>query len=124
VRASAGQPTEATRQLFLLEFVQGFRAGHKQTLLVFYDFQAEHWMHLGTTNPIESLLATVRLRTDKTKGTRLACFTKVFKLLELASKHWRVLNGSTLLRNVLAGIVYVNGGQENRPLKKNVTHKI
>jgi putative transposase len=83
----------------------------REELLVFYDFPAEHWMHLRTTNPIESVFATVRLRTDKTKGTgtRLACLTMVFKLMESASKHWRALNGSTLLRDVLAGIVYVDG---------------
>jgi len=83
----------------------------REELLVFYDFPAEHWIHLRTTNPIESVFATVRLRTEKTKGTgtRLACLTMVFKLMESASKHWHALNGSTLLRDVLAGIVYVDG---------------
>jgi putative transposase len=84
-------------------------------LLVFFDFPAEHWVHLRTTNPIESTFATVRLRTAKTKGTgtRLACLTMVFKLMESASKHWRTLNGSTLLADVIAGIVYVDGVKEN-----------
>ena len=84
-------------------------------LLVFYDFPAEHWVHLRTTNPIESTFATVRLRTAKTKGagTRLACLTMVFKLMESASKHWRTLNRSTLLRDVSAGVVYVDGIKEN-----------
>jgi putative transposase len=84
-------------------------------LLVFYDFPAEHWAHLRTTNPIESTFATVRLRTAKTKGTgtRLACLTMVFKLMESASKHWRTLNGSTLLGDVIAGVVYVDGVKEN-----------
>jgi putative transposase len=83
----------------------------REELLVFYDFPAEHWMHLRTTNPIESVFATVRLRTEKTKGsgTRTACLTMVFKLMESASKHWRALNGSALLGDVLAGIVYVDG---------------
>jgi putative transposase len=84
-------------------------------LLVFYDFPAEHWIHLRTTNPIESTFATVRLRTEKTKGsgTRGACLTMVFKLMESASKHWRLLNGSKLLGDVIAGAVYVDGVKEN-----------
>jgi transposase-like protein len=83
-------------------------------LLAFYDYPAPHWMHLRTTNPIESTFATVRLRTHKTKGTgsRLACLTMVFKLMESASKHWRTLNGTALLRDVIAGVVYVDGVQE------------
>jgi putative transposase len=87
----------------------------REQLLVFYDFPAEHWVHLRTTNPIESTFATVRLRTAKTKGagTRLACLTMVFKLMESASKHWRMLNGSRLLQDVIAGVVYVDGVKEN-----------
>ena len=84
-------------------------------LLVFYDFPAEHWIHLRTTNPIESTFATVRLRTVKTKGAgnRIACLTMVFKLLESASKHWRLLNGSKLLGGVIRGVVYVDGAKED-----------
>ena len=80
-------------------------------LLRFYDFPAEHWLHLRTTNGIESVLATVRLRTEKTKGsgTRVACLTMVFKLMESASRRWRVLNGSGLLNDVLKGTVFVDG---------------
>jgi putative transposase len=87
----------------------------RETLLVFYDFPAEHWMHLRTTNPIESTFATVRLRTEKTKGTgtRTACLTMVFKLMESAAKHWRGLNGSVLLRDVIAGVAYVDGVKQN-----------
>jgi putative transposase len=87
----------------------------REQLMVFYDFPAEHWIHLRTTNPIESTFATVRLRTAKTKGTgtRLACLTMVFKLMESASKHWRMLNGSRLLQDVIAGVVYVDGVKEN-----------
>ncbi len=56
-------------------------AKDRTELLVFYDFPAEHWVHLRTTNVIESVFATVRLRTEKTKGsgTRVACLTMVFK---------------------------------------------
>jgi putative transposase len=90
-------------------------AKDRAELLVFYDFPAEHWMHLRTTNPIESTFATVRLRTVKTKGagTRLACLTMVFKLMESASTHWRTLNCSKLLGDVIAGVVYVDGVKEN-----------
>jgi len=78
---------------------------------VFYDFPAEHWVHLRTTNVIESVFATVRLRTEKTKdsGTRVACLTMVFKLMESASRRWRSLNGSPLLVEVLKGVVFVDG---------------
>ena len=80
-------------------------------LLRFYDFPAEHWLHLRTTNVIESVFATVRLRTEKTKGsgTRVACLTMVFKLMESASRRWRVLNGSGLLNEVIKGTVFVDG---------------
>jgi putative transposase len=83
-------------------------------LLTFYDFPAEHWLHLRTTNAIESVFATVRLRTEKTKGsgTRQACLTMVFKLMESASKRWRALNGSSLLADVIKGVVFVDGEKE------------
>jgi putative transposase len=80
-------------------------------LMAFYDFPAEHWQHLRTSNPIESTFAGIRLRTEKTKGsgTRSACLSMVFKLCELAQKHWRKLNGSQLLSDVIAGVPFVDG---------------
>jgi transposase-like protein len=83
----------------------------RDLLLTFYDFPAEHWMHIRTTNPIESTFATVRLRTDKTKGcgSRLACLTMVFKLVESAAKHWRALNGAALAGEVIRGVQFVDG---------------
>jgi transposase-like protein len=83
----------------------------REALIAFYDFPAEHWMHIRTTNPIESTFATVRLRTNKTKGcgTRTACETMVFKLMESASKGWRKLNGAVLLREILQGMKFVDG---------------
>ena len=83
----------------------------KDALLAFYDFPAEHWLHLRTTNPIESTFATVRLRTEKTKGcgSRVAGLTMVFKLAESAGKGWRSLNGSALIQDVIAGVVFVDG---------------
>ena len=86
-------------------------AKDREVLLTFYDFPAEHWLHIRTTNPIESVFATVRLRTDKTKGTgtRDACLTMVYKLMESAGKNWRSLNGSDLLQEVIQGTVFVDG---------------
>jgi putative transposase len=80
-------------------------------LLTFYDFPAEHWRHIRTTNPIESTFATVRLRTVKTKGSgsRMACLTMVFKLMESASRSWRLLNGSSHLKAVISGAKFVDG---------------
>jgi transposase-like protein len=86
----------------------------REELLLFYDFPAMHWIHLRTTNPIESTFATVRLRTTKTKGSgsRSACLTMVFKLMESASKKWRLLNGSPLLAKVIAGVRFVDGVEQ------------
>ena len=83
----------------------------KEELLAFYDFPAEHWAHLRTSNPIESTFATVRLRTYKTKGagSRIACLTMAFKLVESAQNHWRKLNGSALLPEVIAGVIFKDG---------------
>jgi putative transposase len=80
-------------------------------LLAFYDFPAEHWIHLRTSNPIESTFATVRLRTAKTKGSgsRIACLTMVFKLAMSAQKHWRTLNGAKLLADVIEGVQFEDG---------------
>jgi transposase-like protein len=83
----------------------------QEELLAFYDFPAEHWQHLRTSNPIESTFATVRLRTSKTKGagSRAACLAMAFKLVECAQNHWRKLNGSTLLPAVVAGVIFKDG---------------
>jgi transposase-like protein len=83
----------------------------QEELLAFYDFPAEHWQHLRTSNPIESTFATVRLRTSKTKGagSRTACLAMAFKLVESAENHWRKLNGSTLLPEVIAGVIFKDG---------------
>ncbi len=83
----------------------------QEELLAFYDFPAEHWQHLRTSNPIESTFATVRLRTSKTKGagSRSACLAMAFKLVESAQKHWRKLNGNALLPEVIAGVIFKDG---------------
>lgn len=83
----------------------------REELLAFYDFPAEHWRHLRTTNPIESTFATIRLRHRRTKGSgsRLACLTMMFKLAEVAQSHWRKLNGSQLLADVISGVQFKDG---------------
>ena len=86
-------------------------AKDREELLAFYDFPAEHWIHLRTTNPIESTFATVRLRTKRTKGSgsRMACLTMAFKLVQSAEKRWRALNGSQLLPHVVQGVPFIDG---------------
>lgn len=76
---------------------------HADSMLAFYDFPAEHWCHIRSSNPIESTFATVRLRTAKTKGcgTALATLTMVFKLVENASKKWKKLRGYERLAEVI-----------------------
>jgi transposase-like protein len=83
----------------------------KAVLFTFYDFPAQHWSHLRTTNPIESTFATVRLRTQRTKGSgsRMATLTMVFKLGMEAQKHWRRLNGPELVVKVITGVKFVDG---------------
>jgi putative transposase len=88
----------------------------KEWLFTFYDFPAQHWSHLRTTNPIESTFATVRLRTQRTKGcgSRIATLTMVFKLGTEAQKHWRRLNGSELIPKVITGVPFVDGEERNQ----------
>jgi putative transposase len=82
-------------------------------LMAFYDFPAEHWGHLRTSNPIESTFATVRLRTYRTKGpgSREAGLAMAFKLARKAQSRWRKLNGSEKLQELIDGIVFVDGEQ-------------
>jgi transposase-like protein len=86
-------------------------AKDKESMLAFYDFPAEHWTHIRTTNPIESTFATVRLRTKKTRscGSRKTTLTMVFKLVQSAENRWRRLRGFKLLADVITGIKFVNG---------------
>src|ERR1700760_2149865 len=86
-------------------------AKDKEVLFTFYDFPAQHWPHLRTTNPIESTFATVRLRTHRTKGcgSRIATLTMVFKLGLEAQKHWRRLQGFELIPKVVTGVRFVDG---------------
>jgi transposase-like protein len=83
----------------------------REELLAYYDFPAEHWPHIRTTNPIESTFSTVRLRSDKTRscGSRETTLTMMSKLLETAKKGWRRIKGSHLVKDVIAGVRFQDG---------------
>lgn len=89
-------------------------AKDKEDLFTFYDFPAEHWIHLRTTNPIESTFSTVRLRTVRTKGcgSRTATLTMVYKLAQQAEKHWHRLNKHEYVALVVQGVQFTNGIME------------
>jgi len=89
----------------------------QEELLAFYDFPAEHWIHLRTTNPIESTFSTVRLRTKVTRGagSPAAALAMVFKLVESAQAHWRAITGARLVPMVRAGARFENGVLVERP---------
>ena len=89
----------------------------REALLCFFDFPAEHWLHLKTTNPIESAFATVRLRTRVTKGpgSAEAGLAMAFKLLEAAQDRWRAVNGPHLVALVRAGATFEKGVLIERP---------
>jgi putative transposase len=86
-------------------------------LLAFYDYPAEHWVHLRTTNPIESTFATVRHRTRVTKGpgSRAAGLAMAFKLIEAAQDRWRAVNAPHLVALVRTGATFINGHLVERP---------
>jgi transposase-like protein len=88
-----------------------------EVLLAFYDFPAEHWIHLRTTNPIESTFATVRHRTKITRGpgSRAAGLAMAFKLIEAAQDRWRAVNSPHLVALVRAGALFINGKLVERP---------
>ena len=84
-------------------------------LLAFYDFPAENWCHIRTTNPIESTFATIRLRQRKTRGcgSAKASLTMMFKLAQSAAKGWRKLRGHTHLKDLLRGVRFIDGENEH-----------
>ena len=86
-------------------------AQDREVLVAFYDFPAEHWGHIRTTNPIESTFATVRARTDKTRGclSRVTMLAMVFKLYQSAAKRWHRLRAAHYLPEVMTGIVFQDG---------------
>ena len=93
----------------------------KDKLLAFYDFPAEHWGHIRTTNPIESTFATVRLRTGKTRNcvARNTILAMVFKLVQSAEKRWQRLRGFELLADVIDGVNFVNGVKQQEKSERS-----
>jgi transposase-like protein len=83
----------------------------RDVLLNFFDFPAEHWAHIRSTNPIESTFATVRLRTDKTRGciSKDSILALVFKLVQSAEKRWLRIRGFRSLADVIEGVPFKDG---------------
>jgi|GraSoiStandDraft_4_1057263.scaffolds.fasta_scaffold294369_1 putative transposase len=114
-------PTRAKAQRAYEQFLKDYSVKYpkacdclkkdKDVLFTFYDFPALHWVHLRTTNPIESTFAGVRHRTRQTKGcgSVAATMAMVFQLARVAEKHWRRLNGTDLLAQVITGVKFVDG---------------
>jgi transposase-like protein len=114
-------PNRAAAEAAIDVFAEKYRAKYgraveclakdRAALLAFYDFPAEHWDHLRTTNPIESVFATVRHRTVRTKGSLSSTTARlmVFKLVIAASKTWRRLKGTNQLPKVIAGVRFNDG---------------
>lgn len=94
----------------------------KASMLAFYDFPAEHWQHIRTTNPIESVFASVRLRTTKSKscGSRKTTLAMTYKLITTAQDKWRRLRGFRLLADVVQGIQFKDGERVERDQQQSV----
>ena len=94
----------------------------KDEMLAFYDFPAEHWAHVRTTNPIESMFATVRLRTNKTKscGSRKPTLAMAFKLMKTAESNWRRLRGFKLLADVIRGVKFQDGIRKTEEYQQDI----
>lgn len=112
-RADAEKAFDACLRKYETKYVKAMECLRKDRdqMLTFYDFPAEHWTHLRTTNPIESIFATIRLRHRRTKGSgsRVACLAMVFKIVEAAAKRWRRLKSSNLVRSVVEGVQFKDG---------------
>lgn len=112
-RDHAVQAIKTFAQLYAAKFPKAVKkiTEDEAELLAFFDFPAEHWIHLRTTNPIESTFATVRLRTKVTRGagSRTAALAMVFKLIEFAQARWRAVNAPHLVALVRAGARFERG---------------
>lgn len=112
-REAAHQAFDNALQRFETKYPKAMRCLDKDRdeLLAFYDFPAEHWVHLRTTNPIESTFATVRLRTKRTRacGSRDTTLAMVFRLLQTAEKRWKRIKGFQLLELVINNVQFRNG---------------
>ena len=110
-------PDRATAEAALATFVEKYGKAvaclvkDREALLCFYDFPAEHWDHLRTSNPIESVFAAVRHRTVRTKGalSQDTARLMVFKLVMAAARTWRRLKGENQLPKVIQGVTFKNG---------------
>lgn len=121
LREIYGAPTRSAAEMAIDVFAEKYGAKYnkavdcltkdRETLLAFYDFPAEHWDHLRTSNPIESVFATVRHRTVRTKGSLSSKTARlmVFKLVMAAAKSWRRLKGQNQLPKLLAGAKFQDG---------------
>jgi transposase-like protein len=119
-------PEKAEAQIHFDDFIRIYETKYPKAakclkkdsdvLLTFYDFPAEHWRHIRTTNPIESTFATVRLRTAKVRGcfSSKTVLTMAFKLCQCAEKRWIKLHHPKKLAEVIRGVNFVNGVEENR----------
>lgn len=112
-RAAALKAIEIFKEKYTAKYQRGVTCltRDSEALLAFYDFPAEHWDHLRTSNPIESVFATVRHRTVRTKGALSQKTAKlmVFTLVRAASKTWRKLNGTNQLPHVIEGVRFADG---------------
>jgi transposase-like protein len=112
-RQSALQDVERFSQEFEAKYPKAVECLLKDQdeLLTFFDFPAQHWIHLRTTNPIESTFSTVKARTKRTKGagSRKAGLAMAFKLLLGAERHWRKINAPHLVALVRAGVSFPDG---------------
>ena len=114
-------PTRAEAVAAFDRFAQTYRAKYpkaadklvtdRDALLAFYDFPAEHWIHLRTTNPIESTFATVRHRTTRTKNciARSTFLGLAFKLVQEAEKAWRRIRGHERIAELMGGVLFKDG---------------
>ena len=121
LREIHGAPTRAAAEVALESFVEKYGARYaraaecltkdRTALLAFYDLPAEHWDHLRTSNPIESVFATVRHRTVRTKGalSPASATLMVFKLVTAAARTWRRLKGENQLPKVVSGVTFRDG---------------
>ena len=118
-REHAEQAIKTFAKLYGAKFPKAVKkiTDDQDVLLEFSDFPAEHWIHLRTTNPVESTFATVRLRTKVTRGagSRAAALAMVFKLVESAQARWRAVNGAHLVPLVRAGARFERGQLVERP---------
>ncbi len=123
-REHAGQAFEAFLTTYAPKYPKAAEclAKDKTALLAFYDFPAEHWHHIRTTNPIESTFATVRLRTAKTRGcvSRTSILSMVFRLARSAEGHWVKLCGAAQMAKLMHGVPFKNGVEVQKESRQEI----